>query len=314
MRVRRPLLPAAIGLLLGELLPEPPDVVHPVAWFGSAMRAVERRWWRDEEATGALHTAAGVGVAAALGALVDRLVPLWTQALATAGAVGAHGLDRAAADVATALERGDLDEARSLMPALVGRDPADLDVSEITRAVIESLAENTVDATVAPALWAAVAGPPGVIAYRAVNTLDAMVGHRSDRYRRYGWASARLDDVANFVPARVTAAAVVLVRPSAARQVWDAVRNDAPQHPSPNAGVAEAAFAAALGLRLGGTNRYGDVTEVRPSLGDGRAPDITDIAAARRLARDVGVVLAGALLAADAAAGVSVLMRRLVRR
>jgi adenosylcobinamide-phosphate synthase len=167
---------------------------------------------------------------------------------------------------------------------------------------VESVAENTVDAVVAPALWAVALGAIGAVAYRGVNTLDAMVGHRSDRYRNYGWAAARLDDLANWVPARMTAALVAAVRPGRAAAIWRAVRSDAGSHPSPNAGVAEAAFAAALGLRLGGTNRYGGRVEVRPPLGDGRPAGPSDIRAAARLSRDVTLALAAAL-AAPAAAG-----------
>ena len=160
------------------------------------------------------------------------------------------------------------------------------------------MAENTVDAVVAPALWAALAGGPGAIGYRALNTMDAMVGHRSPRYERYGWASARLDDVAGWVPARVTSVLVVVARPPAARSVLHAVRRQAPAHPSPNAGVAEAAFAAALGLRLGGTNRYGERVEHRPHLGHGRPAAVNDIDRAVRLSLDVGVLLATTLATA----------------
>jgi adenosylcobinamide-phosphate synthase len=126
--------------------------------------------------------------------------------------------------------------------------------------------------------------------------MDAMVGHRSTRYERYGWAAARLDDVAAWVPARATAALVAAVRPSAAAAIWTAVRRDAPDHPSPNSGVAEAAFAAALGLRLGGESRYGDRVEVRPPLGDGRPPEPADIARAVRLSHDVGLAVAASLV------------------
>jgi adenosylcobinamide-phosphate synthase len=158
--------------------------------------------------------------------------------------------------------------------------------------VVESVAENTTDAIVAPALWGAVSGAPGALGYRAVNTMDAMVGHRSSRYERYGWASARLDDLANWAPARITALLVMMVRPDRAGSVWQAVRRDAPSHPSPNSGVAEAAFAAALGLRLGGTNHYGDRVEVRGPLGEGRVPEVGDIAAAVRLSDEIQVALA----------------------
>ena len=147
--------------------------------------------------------------------------------------------------------------------------PCELDEAGISRAVVESVAENCVDAVVAPAFWALVAGGAGVAAHRAVNTLDAMVGHRSPRYRRFGWASARLDDVAAWVPARLAALAVAAVRPARAGAVWRAVRHQAPAHPSPNGGVVEAAFAAALGVTLGGRNRYGERVEHRPLLGTG---------------------------------------------
>jgi adenosylcobinamide-phosphate synthase len=154
-----------------------------------------------------------------------------------------------------------------------------------------------VDAVVAPALWALAFGAPGVLAHRAVNTMDAMVGHHSDRYERYGWAAARLDDGAAWLPARLTAVLVAACRPASASAVWRAVRRDAPAHPSPNSGVAEAAFAAALGLALGGESRYGDRLERRPRLGDGRAPERPDIVRAVALSRDVTLATALAAVA-----------------
>jgi adenosylcobinamide-phosphate synthase len=163
----------------------------------------------------------------------------------------------------------------------------------MARAVVESVAENTSDAVVAPLLWGAVAGIPGLVAYRAVNTLDAMVGYRSARYLRFGWAAARTDDVANWIPARVTAALTAACAPLVTRtspvSVLNVVRRDGARHPSPNAGRCEAAFAAALGVRLGGTNVYGGVTETRPDLGDGRAPEPEDIRRAVLLSRAVTV-------------------------
>jgi adenosylcobinamide-phosphate synthase len=236
-----------------------------------------------------LYAAVGVGVAASAGAAVPSTA-LWTW-LAVAG----RQLAREAEAVSDALSRGDLELARSRLPALVGRDVSLLDEKEIARAVVESVAENTVDAVVAPVFWALVAGAPAVCAYRAVNTLDAMVGLRSARYERFGWASARADDLAAWLPARATALVVAAVRPRRAADVWRVVRRDAGAHPSPNAGVAEAAFAAALGLRLGGENRYADRVELRPMLGDGRPAEPTDIAHAVRLSRDVTYALAAAL-------------------
>jgi adenosylcobinamide-phosphate synthase len=275
----------AAGLVADRLLGEPPAAIHPVAAFGRVMRRVERSLYRDSRGAGVAHALIGTGLGLAAGGLVG------STAVATWVAVAGRALGTAATAVGDALDAGDLDRARALLPALVGRDPSGLDEKEIARAVVESVAENTVDAVVAPALWAAVAGAPGALAYRAVNTLDAMVGHRSARYERYGWASARLDDLAGWVPARATAALVAGVRPAAAGDVWRAVHTQAPAHPSPNAGVAEAAFAAALGLRLGGENRYRDRSELRPPLGTGRPAEAGDIAGAVALSRDVSCAL-----------------------
>lgn len=282
-------LAASAGIVADVLLGEPPSSVHPVVGFGRVMRAVERTAYRDTRGAGAAHAAIGAGLGLAGGELV------WSTTIATGLAVGGRALGDAAKAVGLALDAGDLDGARALLPSLVGRDSTELDVKGVARAVVESVAENTVDAVVAPALWGAVMGAPGALGYRAVNTLDAVVGHRSARYANYGWASARADDVAGWVPARVTAALVAAVRPRSARAVWAAVRTQAPAHPSPNAGVAEAAFAAALGLRLGGENRYADRIELRPALGTGRPPEPADIGLAVDLLRDVSLALAGAL-------------------
>ena len=284
-------LGAAAGVMADRLLGEPPAAAHPVARFGTLMRRVEGQLYRDTRDAGAVHAAVGVGLAVGAGAAVG------SPAAAAYVAVAGRALAGAALEVEAALAGHDLTAARTQLPALVGRDPSLLDETEIARAVVESVAENTVDAVVAPALWAAAGGAPGVFAYRAVNTLDAMVGHRSARYEQFGWASARLDDVAGLIPARVTVGLVALVRPRAASRLARAVRHDAPAHPSPNAGFAEAAFAAALDVRLGGTNRYGERVEHRPRLGDGHAPAPPDIRAAVRLSRDVTVALV-ALLAA----------------
>jgi len=285
---------AAVGLVADRVLGEAPVGPHPVAVLGRGLTAVERVLYRDRRVAGVAHAAAGVAIGAAAG------IALRSTALATYLAAAGRALGDAAAAVERALAAGDLEQARALLPALVGRDPTDLDEKELARAVVESVAENTVDAVVATGLWAAAGGASGALAHRAVNTMDAMVGHRSERYRRYGWAAARLDDTAAWVPARVTAALVAVCRPRSASEVWKTVRRDAPAHPSPNSGVAEAAFAAALGIRLGGANRYGDRVEVRPPLGDGRSAEPADIVRAVRLSRDVQVALATALVMAAA--------------
>jgi adenosylcobinamide-phosphate synthase len=280
---------AAIGILADRLVPYPGRLPHPLSLFGAAMGRVERRTYADDVRAGASYAAAGVsiGLAAATG--------LRSTALATWLASSGRQLHDVALDVADRLDDGDLDGARQLLPSLVGRDPAALDAHGVARAVVESVAENTVDGIVAPAFWAAIAGAPGVLVHRAVDTMDSMVGYRSDRYRRFGTASARLDDAMAWLPARLTALLVVAARPASARAVLRAVRNDARAHPSPNAGVAEAAFAAALGLRLGGPTPYAGGVEDRPSLGPGRDPAASDIERAVVLSSEVSTGLATAL-------------------
>ena len=281
---------AAVGLLVDRVAGEPPAPVHPVAAFGRAMGWVERGLYRDSRHAGVAYTATGC----ALGVLAAATVP---AAVVVAGAAAGRELRRTALGIGSALAAGEIERARTLVPALVGRDPSALDVSGLAAAVIESVAENTVDAVVAPVWWASVAGGTGAAVYRALNTMDAMVGHRSPRYERFGWASARLDDVANFVPARVTALLVALLRPGAARAVRRAVRDQAGAHPSPNAGVAEAAFAAVLGRELGGPLRYGDRHEDRPRLGWGPRPTPADIPRAVGLSSQIELALLGALAA-----------------
>jgi adenosylcobinamide-phosphate synthase len=297
--------------LLGDLLLGDPRRGHPVAAFGRVAGAVERVLWRDHRGWGALHTAVCVGGAAGFAALVSRAVrpsPAASVALtaaATWAVVGGTSLGREARAVGRALEAGDVDAARERLPHLCGRDPQALDADGIARAVVESVAENTSDAVVGALVWGAVAGVPGLVAFRAVNTLDAMVGHKSARHRRYGWASARLDDVAGWPGARLTAvlAAVAGGDPRGAVRAW---RADAGRHPSPNAGPVEASFAGALGVRLGGTLSYGGRVEHRPVLnGSGRAVRVHDIERAVRLSRRVsrlalGVCVAGRLLSKGA--------------
>ena len=297
-RMARRALGAAGALVLDRVAGEPPlpDALHPVAVLGRGIAALEGRIYDDRRAPGAVLTAAGVGAAGLAGAIL--------RSPAAAGYVATSGrtLHDAATAVNDALAAGDLPAARHRLTHLVGRDPSDLDEAAIARAVVESVAENTTDAVVAPALWTAAAGAVGAFVHRAADTLDSMVGYRDARYQRFGTSAARLDDVLAWGPARATAVLVAVARPARAGAVWRTVRADAKRHPSPNAGVAEAAFAAALGVRLGGgENRYGEVVERRPELGDGRAPGPADIAGAVSLSRDVTWALAAVLAAAGAA-------------
>jgi len=278
----------ALGLLLGYAADQAlgdPQRWHPVAGFGRLAAALEPEL-PAAKARGITHVALLVGGAALVGRAVDRgTVP---TAVATYAVLGGRSLAREAAAVHAHLDRGDLDAAREQVTHLVGRDPAGLGPDEIARATIESVAENTSDAVVAPLLWGAVAGPAGLLGYRAANTLDAMVGHRTPRYEQFGWAAARLDDLLNLAPARLTAGLAVALggSPTAAASAW---RRDARQHPSPNAGPVEAAFAGSLGVRLGGTNSYEGTHEDRGFLGTGKPPTPADIPRANRLAALVGI-------------------------
>ncbi len=296
--------PSAAGLALGFVLDRlvgDPARFHPVAGLGRYAAAVERALYRDARPAGVLHHVAVVAPLVAGSALAQRACRRpWQRTVLTAAAtwavVGGRSLAREGATIAGQLERGDLAAARVQVTHLVGRDPSRLDADGVSRAAVESLAENTSDAVVAPLLWGATLGVPGLVGYRAVNTLDAMVGHRSPRYERFGWASARVDDVANLVPSRVSAAlAVVLApvvggRPEDARRAW---HRDARRHPSPNAGPVEAAFAGALGVTLGGVNDYAGRVEHRAEMGDGPAPSVADLPRATRLATAVAWASAG---------------------
>src|SRR5215210_5896650 len=202
-----------------------------------------------------------------------------------------RGLARSALAVERELEAGDLEAARTRVGGLVGRDTEHLAPGEVARAAVESVAENTSDGVVAPMLYALLLGAPGALAYKAVNTLDSMVGHPQPPYAEFGWASARLDDLANLAPSRTTvfATAAVSGRPLRTLRI---TRRYGPLTASPNAGRAEAAFAGALGVRLGGTNAYGGVRREGPTLGDGRLPAPTDIRRAVRLMRQCCALLA----------------------
>ncbi len=296
----------ALGLLLGVLADAAlgdPARWHPVAGFGRAAGALEGRMWADSRSRGAAYTTVCVALPVAAGVAAQRIAARGLARTAVVAActwavLGGRSLAHEASVMAHLLGRGDLVDGRARLSHLAGRDAAGLSLDELARASVESVAENTSDAVVAPLLWGAVAGVPGLVGYRAVNTLDAMVGHRSPRHLRFGWASARLDDVANLAPARVTAVLAALLAPLvggrtvAALGVW---RRDAAQHPSPNAGPVESAFAGALGVRLGGANAYGGTVEHRGLLGDGDPARVADLPRAVRLA--VAVDAAATLLA-----------------
>ncbi|WP_312871595.1 cobalamin biosynthesis protein [Amycolatopsis acididurans] len=295
----------AAGYLLDAVFGDPRRG-HPVALFGRAAGALERRMWAGSRTRGVVFAAACVGAATGLGAVAQAATRRRPRArfaltaLATWAVLGGRGLAEEGEAMARLLEDDDLPAARRRLSHLCGRDATNLGTKELARAATESIAENTSDAVVAPLCWGAVAGLPGLLGYRALNTLDAMVGHRSPRYERFGWAAARADDVANLVPARVGALAATACAPlvgGSPKRAWRVWRRDAHRHPSPNAGQVEAAFAGALDIRLGGVNTYGSRTEDRGTLGDGPAPGPADLRRSVRLSRAVGAAALAAAVA-----------------
>lgn len=297
----------ALGLVAGVVADRvlgDPARFHPVAGFGQLAGAVESRTYAPSRWRGITHVAALVGATVVTGTLIDRatrrhrVLHTVVTAAATWAVIGGTSLEREALTVWRLLEDDRLLESRQRLTHLVGRDTTSLDETEVVRAVVESVAENTSDAVVAPLLLGALAGVPGLLGYRAANTLDAMIGHHSERYEQFGWAAARLDDLLNLPGARLTAllAAGLGPDPGAAVGAW---RRDASGHPSPNAGPVEAAFAGALGVRLGGTNHYATRTEHRPVLGTGRPCARADIPRATDLARrvDRGAVVVAVVIA-----------------
>lgn len=304
-----------LGLLADAVLGDPRRW-HPVAGVGQLAAGIERAIYAPRRISGALHLAA-VALPLTAGALLAyRLIPQRAGRIVLCGALtwaalGARSLQGEAAALGSQLSSGDVDGARERIPNLVGRDPATLDAPGMARAAIESVAENTADAAVGPLFWGALTGPAGVVGYRVVNTLDAMVGHHSSRYERFGYAAARLDDLVGLVPARLTAALAALL---AARvggdrgEAWRVWRRDAASHPSPNAGPCEASFAGALGIRLGGPTAYPYGLSARPWHGDGPDPAPADVQRAVRLSREI--TYTAALLCSVAALGLGPLAGR----
>ena len=284
--------PAHAGLAFAALAAEAalgyPDALHrrlphPVVPIGTLISALERRWndparpasvRRIRGVAGALlapAAAAGAGWLLARGLRGRGVAPLVVLA-ATVG-LAQRSLHRHVSDVLAPLEAGDLPGARLAAARIVGRDTAALDASAVAAAALESLAESFNDGVVAPAAWLALGGLPALFAYKAINTADSLVGHREPRWRAYGWASARLDDAANLVPARLAGALIAV----AADRGWRVMARDAPKHASPNAGWPEAAMAGALGVALGGDATYGGAPVTRPVFGEGRPPEAADL-------------------------------------
>jgi len=287
---------------------------HPVTWIGHLIDALDRLLNREtvgaraRRAAGIVAVLILIVVVGAVGLVVERELLRLPFGLLAVGLVAStliaqRSLHRHVADVAVALEKRGTEVGRTAVSHIVGRDTEALDTAGVARAAIESLAENFSDAVVAPILWLAIAGLPGAALYKAINTADSMIGHRTRRYDAFGWAAARLDDLVNLPVSRLSAllliAAAGLSKNASANGAWRAVRRDAARHRSPNAGYPEAAMAGALGLSLAGPRVYGGVRVDDATMGDGRRDaESADIVRALALYRRADAILLALLATA----------------
>jgi len=275
----------ALAIALDLTLGDPRWLPHPVVLIGrliTTLEAILRRVFRHERTAGVLLLIATAGTAATVAWLLIRisaflhpLAGFLAAAVISYTCLAARSLHSESALVADALAAGNLAEARRALSYIVGRDTGTLDEAEIWRALVETVAENTSDGIIAPIFWLTLGGPVAGIAYKAVSTLDSMVGYKNERYLQFGWASARMDDLLNFIPARLTAVLMILAAALAGlspRGAMLVARRDRLKHPSPNSGHPEAAAAGALGVQLGGTAFYGGIQSWKQTIGDPHAP------------------------------------------
>ncbi|WP_027085774.1 adenosylcobinamide-phosphate synthase CbiB [Cohnella panacarvi] len=300
------------AIVIDWIVGDPKRLPHPVIAIGRLTAYLERRLLPREAKrfNGALMTLAVIATsffamwgATALAAWIHPWFGYAAQTWFISTTIAIRGLKDAAMLVYDRLMLEDLPGARQYTGYIVGRDTRELDESEVSRATVETVSENIVDAVISPLFFAWLGAAPLAMLYRAANTLDSMVGYRNDRYLRFGWASARLDDVLNWIPARLTGLLLVIVsalyRPSSPSRSFKAIVAFARLHPSPNSGIPESAVAGALGIQLGGTNRYGEVVSERAKMGWAtRSLRRQDIVHAVRLLYGVGILVAGGLLCA----------------
>lgn len=279
------LIGSALAYIADRILGDPQSGAHPVAVLGRYLTTMEKVIWADRRERGGLIVFLGLLPLWPLSKVVKRY---WLLGV-VAGyfSVGGRQLCDIALEVANALEHGDLVLARERCGAIVGRETFQLSEAEICRAAIESVAENTADGVVGPLLYFGLFGPTGALCYRAINTFDSMFGHKNARYQNFGWASARLDDLANLPVSRLGYLLLLRRGTTVQRNSMRAAFIDANEHPSPNAGIMEAAFAGFIGVGLGGDNLYGGVLETRCSIGNGRLPDVEGIREAVRQSRAI---------------------------
>jgi len=311
MSVALALVAVLIELCFGYPQQLLPGIGHPVTWIGRFVDWLDHAFNREVDRP-QKRRAAGVTAVVILLALVGSITSLLVFGLArlpfgllanglfASTLIAQRSLHRHVADVAEALERDGIGAARIAVARIVGRDTGALDAAGVSRAAIESLAENFSDAVVAPVLWLAIAGLPGAALYKAINTADSMIGHRTPRHENFGWAAARLDDLVNLPASRLAAlllvGAAILNGGTSAAAAWQTLRRDAAHHRSPNAGYPEAAMAGALGLSLAGPRSYGGDQIEDTWMGDGRGnAGSADIRRALTLYRRADAILIAVL-------------------
>ncbi|MEO8668333.1 MAG: adenosylcobinamide-phosphate synthase CbiB [Bauldia sp.] len=283
-------LAMTVDLAIGYPSPVYRAIGHPVTWIGRLVNLLDQRLNRGgasdraRRVAGAVALVVIVGAAGLVGWLIQYLlgngwIALVFLAFLASSLIAQRSLAAHVTAVATALESGGLGAGRRAVAEIVGRDPQSLDEAGVSRAAIESLSENFSDGVVAPLFWMAVAGLPGAAAYKAANTADSMIGHRTPRHLAFGWAAARFDDLVNLPASRLSAllilAAACFVRGASPATAWAAIRRDASRHRSPNAGYPEAAMAGALGLALAGQRSYSGVIVDDALMGEGGRREAT---------------------------------------
>lgn len=278
------LIAMTIAFCLDLAVGDPPNWPHPVRWMGSLIAFFEKRLNH-----GALRRISGIcmlvlvllvvgfvtGLLVFAGYRVNPAAGILLESILICATISQTSLKKAALEVYDPLKTGDLAEARTKLSFIVGRDTDSLDEGEIARGAIETVAENTSDGITAPLFWAFIGGAPLAMLYRAVNTCDSMVGYKNERYREFGWAAAKLDDLVNWIPSRLTGMLMLLGNRSAniqKKHAWILLFRDAKKHPSPNSGWGEAAVAAILGIQLGGINYYNGILSNRAKMGDAIYP------------------------------------------
>lgn len=278
------LISLTIAYFIDMAIGDPPNWPHPVRWMGAVISFLEKRWnfGRFKKGKGVLMLLILLLLVFSIALLVivigykiHPLLGICLESIMISATIAQRSLKEASMEVYYPLKTGDLMEARKKLSFIVGRDTDSLDEGEIARGAIETVAENTSDGVTAPLFWALIGGAPMAMLYRATNTCDSMVGYKNERFKEFGWASAKWDDVMNWMPSRLTGILMLLgsiPQISSLREAWMILFRDAKKHPSPNSGWGEAAVAAILGIQLGGINYYDGVVSNRAKMGDSINP------------------------------------------